>query len=181
MTLLSELLAQKQQDAPAKPAPAVAPNTRALGVVLIVFGLLCWLPAARTTVDGWVIILNTMLDIFRIPLVLPRVTGWLLLGLAIGIGLLYSLVETQHTPVRVKGGRFVIAPLMFWVGWLFLSSTDIGSTFLGILDAPPNAWPIHRQIASNLNLTALLAMIGTFAPDWIILLGWRALGIRLFK
>lgn len=180
MTLLSELLAQKQQETAAKAKPTTS-SPRALGVVLIVFGLICWLPAARTTVDGWVIILNTMLDIFRIPLVLPRATGWLLLGLAIGIGLLYSLVETQHTPVRVTNGRFVVAPLMFWIGWLFLSTTDIGSTFLGILDAPPNAWPIHRQIAGNLNLTALLAMVGTFAPDWIILLGWRALGVRLFR
>jgi hypothetical protein len=149
------------------------PTHRPLGLVLIVFGVLWWLPAARTTVDGWVIMLNTVAEFFELPGRLGRPNGWLLLGLAIGVGLVYSRVEIHESPIKYRGGHIFIAGLMAWIGWLFLASTDVGSTFLGIVTLPVDPWPIHRQLASITWLSFSLALLSTYAPDLIIYAGYR--------
>ena len=146
-----------------------------VGLVLVVLGALWWLPAARTTVDGWVVILNTFLDFFGITETIPYATGWLLLGLAIVVGGIYSGVEARNLPITRKGSVLVFAPFMFWIGWLFLSTTDVASTFVGIMTPPNDAWAIHKQLAGNPAGAGVLALLSTFAPDWVIIIGVRLL------
>jgi hypothetical protein len=160
------------------PSTAEAPVRHwPLGIVLLTFGILWWLPAARTTVDGWVLIVNTVGSLFSIPDTLPRLMGWPLFWTAIAVGLIYSRVETHELPVQRKHGRLVSGGLMTWIGWLFLATTDIGSTFLGIMTPPVGAWPIHVQLATNPALTFAIALVSTFAPDWVIIAGLELLGV----
>lgn len=148
-----------------------------LGIVLLVFGLLWWLPAARTTVDGWVLIVNTIGAFFAMPGQLARLTGVPLLIAAIVVGLIYSRVETREMPIQREPDRIVFAAPMVWVGWLFLAVTDVGSTFLGVITPPAGAWPIHVQIASHQPTAFVLALVSTFAPDWIIIAALSLLGV----
>lgn len=164
------------------PAPIIRDNQRPtrirfdpVGFVLIVIGVLWWLPAARTTVDGWVVLLNTMLDFFGIIEVIPYATGWLLLGLAIVVGGIYSGVEAKNLPITYRNSVIIFAPFMFWVGWLFLSTTDVASTFIGIMTPPRDAWAIHRQLAQNPPAAGVLALLSTFTPDWFIIFGIKML------
>lgn len=183
--LQRRLLNQRYQEA-ARPRvesrllPSTAPTSARrwpLGIVLLVFGLLWWLPAARTTVDGWVIILNTVGSLFAIPGSLPRLIGWPLFWTAIVVGLIYSLVETRELPIQRKHGRVVAGSLMTWIGWLFLVTTDVGSTFLGVITPPVGAWPIHAQLAANMPLSFFVGLVSTFAPDWVIIAGLELLGV----
>jgi hypothetical protein len=144
-----------------------------LGIVLLTFGLLWWLPAARTTVDGWVLIINTVGSFFSIPGVLARLAGWPLFAAAILIGLIYSRVETHELPIRRIRGVLTFGAPMVWVGWLFLAATDVGSTFLGVMSPPPGAWLVHTQVAANPPLAFVVALLSTFAPDWVIIAGLR--------
>lgn len=144
-----------------------------LGIVLLTFGLLWWLPAARTTVDGWVLIVNTVGGFFSIPGVLARLTGWPLFIAAIVVGLIYSRVETHELPVRRIRGILTFGAPMVWVGWLFLAATDVGSTFLGVMSPPPGAWLVHTQVANTPWLAFVIALLSTFAPDWVIIAGLR--------
>lgn len=142
------------------------------GLTLLVFGLLFWLPAARTTVDGWPILLNIVLDYFHVPYTVPRADGWLLLGLAIAVGFVYSRVEFS-LPIRMRNGRLWVATPALFLAWLLLATTDVGTTFLGVSTPPPGAWFVHQQLAANPPLAGIVALIATFAPDWMLRIGWR--------
>jgi hypothetical protein len=155
--------------------PRTATSLKPLGLVLVVFGVLWWLPAARTTVDGWVVILNVIMDFFGIAATVPYATGWLLLILAVVIGGIYSTVEARNLPIQRRNTVILFAPLMVWIGWLFLSTTDVASTFIGIMTPPIGAWAIHVQLASNPAAAAVLAVLSTFAPDWVIIFGVKML------
>lgn len=162
-------------DTPAQRQEAARSKTQhiPIGIVLVVLGALWWLPAARTTVDGWVVILNTMLDFFAITETIPRASGWLLFGLALAVGGLYSTVETKFIPVRMVGGVLRFSAFSVLLGWLFLSTTDVATTFAGIMSPPVDAWAIHKQLASNAGGAGVVALVSTFAPDWVIIIGTK--------
>jgi hypothetical protein len=165
----------KVRNASPMPVTRAATSLKPLGLVLVVFGVLWWLPAARTTVDGWVVILNVIMDFFGIAATVPYATGWLLLILAVVIGGIYSTVEARNLPIQRRNTVILFAPLMVWIGWLFLSTTDVASTFIGIMTPPIGAWAIHVQLASNPAAAAVLAVLSTFAPDWVIIFGVKML------
>lgn len=177
-TLAEERALRIEQEAAAA-ARARRNDARLLGGVLVVFGLLWWLPVARTTVDGWVIGLNVLAEFFKLPGQITRPTGWLLLGLAVVVGFVYSRVEIHNSPVKYGWSKrknkniVVLAPLMAWVGWLFLAVTDVGSTYVGIISPPQDAWAIHDQLAGIPWLAFALALLSTYAPDLITFAGWR--------
>lgn len=164
--------------ASAKPATPVAfkidPMTQALiGIVLAVFGLLQWIPAARFTADGWVAWINMFTRWLTLGDVIPRLAGVALVGVALAIGLAYSRVEISALPIKRLNKRWSIAPLAVCVAWLFMAGTDVGTTFTGLMAPPPNSFLAWQQLAQNPPLAAALAFYLTFLPDWCIIGGIR--------
>lgn len=153
-------------------------NRMTIGAVLLVFGVLQWLPAARFTVDGWTGWLNAVARWFGIADPIPRLSGIALLVAAVVIGWLYSRVEIGALPIQRVRGLWVRVTFMALIGWLFLTATDVGSTFAGLVAPPADAPRVWRDIAQTPELAGVLSFYLTFAPDWIILAGWKLLTRR---
>lgn len=142
----------------------------ALAVVLFVFGLLGWIAGGKYTVEGWVIALNMFARWIGVEQQLTVPRGWWLVGAVLVCGVVYSRVEVlalRNTVQRMP---------VFWVGWLLMVITDIGSTLLGVLNPAPNAAPILIQLAGIVPLAIAWAIVLTFVPEWLILSG-----VRLFR
>ncbi len=141
----------------------------AIGVALMVFGLLGWIAGAKYTLDGWIVALNFFLSWLGLPVILPNVTGWFVLGCAV-IGLVYSRVEMAIWQQRNR--RIVV----FWVAWFLVVATDVGSTFLGVRYPPPGAGALALQVAAVPVVSFAWSVILTFIPEWLMMGG-----IKLFK
>jgi hypothetical protein len=154
------------------------------GLGLIAFGLSLWVPAARFTADGWVAWLNGLAGWLTIAERVPRLGGWGLVVVALIVGGAYSVVEIIWQPLQItwfedaqgrRRTRWVVLPLAIWVLWLLATATDIGTTYVGLLLPPPDALPAWRDLARSQDACAVLAVVLTFAPNWLILAGIQLL------
>lgn len=136
----------------------------ALGLALLAFGALAWLASAKYTLIGWVIGLNTALAWLGLPLNVPAPIGYAIL-LAIPLGVVYSRVETRVW----QGSRNIFRAPLFWIGWIIIVATDVGSTYLGVRAPAADAWPITIQIASSAGVSFVVSLVLTFIPEWMIL------------
>lgn len=182
-SLLSALLAQRAREE-APPAPRAAPRakmgpvTRAvLGFVLVVLGALQWVPAARFTVDGWTAFTNGGLAWMGFAATLPRLSEMPLIVAMLAIGGVYSWVETKCMPVQRTSDGWAFMGMMALVGWLFLTATDVGSTYVGMIGVGADAPQALRDLAKQPSLTALVSFYLTFAPDWFIIGGINLMGL----
>lgn len=135
----------------------------ALAVVLFIFGGIGWIAGGKYTVEGWVVALNMFARWIGIgqQLTVPR--GWWLVGAVVVSGFLYSKVELlawRNTVHRLPS---------FWIGWLLIVATDVGSTLLGVLNPAPDAAPIFHQIAAIAPAAIFWALVLTAAPEYLIL------------
>lgn len=153
----------------------------AAGVMLLAFGAPLWLGGAQYTFDGWPIGINVVLGWLRLPATvrvpippLPDSLWYVRLIGMIVLGLLYSRLETRLPVDRMKKKR-VGAVLMLWFALAIAILTDAGSTFFGVRNPPPDAWPITRWVAGELRATIGWSLFLTFVPDWMIIIGWRLL------
>jgi hypothetical protein len=64
----------------------------------------------------------------------------------------------------------------FWIAWLLIIATDVGSTYLGVVNPSPTSAPVLLQLALLPWLALVWAIILTVLPEYLILSG-----IRLFK
>jgi len=162
------------------PTPSsLDPTTRVvLGAVVVLLGLLQWLPAARFTVDGWTAWINVLAAWLGFDIQLPSLLGPELILTMVIVGLIYSWIETKCIPVQRIGGKLKFLGAMALVGWLFLTATDIGSTYTGLIVPPPNAFQAWQDIAHQPELAAGISFYLTFAPDWFILGGLHVMGIN---
>jgi len=78
----------------------------------------------------------------------------------------YSRVETRIWHQRA--GSLMRAPL-FWIGWVIIVGTDVGSTYLGVRTPPADAWPITLQIASSAGVSFVVSLVLTFIPEWMLI------------
>jgi hypothetical protein len=161
--------ARPRAEQPAAPAQEAqkAPKTQsewALGIALLAFGGLAWLGSAKYTLIGWIVGLNTALAWLGLPLRVPPVAGWFIL-LAVPLGVVYSRVETRVW----RGGRGLMRSPLFWLGWVVIVATDVGSTYLGVRTPPPDAWPITIQIASSGWVAFVVSLSLTFIPEWMLI------------
>ena len=151
----------------------------AAGVLLLAFGLPLWLGGARYTFDGWPIGINLFLAWIGIPLALPippippdywyiRLIGMIVLGY------LYSRVETRPPRDRFTRKRAAVV-IMLWFAVALAITTDVGSTFIGVRNPAPAAWPLTRWIAGEIRAASVWSVFLTFVPDWMIIIGWRLL------
>jgi hypothetical protein len=141
----------------------------ALAIVLFIFGGIGWLAGGKYTVEGWIVALNMFARWIGIEQQLTVPRGWWLVGAVLVSGVVYSKVEVlalRNTVQRMPA---------FWIGWLLIVATDIGSTLLGVLNPAPNAAPILIQLASIVPLAIVWAIALTFVPEWLILSATRLL------
>lgn len=139
----------------------------ALAIVLLTFGTLGWIAGGKYTVEGWVVALNMFARWvgIREQLAIPR--GWWLVGAVVLSGFVYSKVELlawKNTVHRLP---------TFWIGWVLIVLTDVGSTLLGIVNPPPDAAPIFLQLAATPFVAIIWALVLTAAPEYLILGGMR--------
>lgn len=143
-----------------------------VGVVLLAFGLLQWLPAASLTVLGWTAWLTQWRGWFGLgPLELTPGTPFVLVSCT--VGLLYSLIEIEAIPVRWEARRLMIVSGATLLAWLFLAGTDIVSTYDGLLRLPATMPPWAQTLVADPVMRGLAAVYLTFAPDRAIVLGYR--------
>jgi len=141
----------------------------ALAIVLFVFGGLGWLAGGKYTVEGWVVALNMFAQWIGIEQQLSVPRGWWLVGAVAVSGVVYSRVELlawRNTVHRMPS---------FWIGWVLIVLTDVGSTLLGVLNPAPDAAPIFHQLAMIAPAAIIWAVILTAAPEYLILAAWRLL------
>jgi hypothetical protein len=142
-------------------------SARALpaSIALAIIGGLLWLAGAKYTLLGWIAGLNWFLGWLELPARVPPPTGWYML-LMIPLGLLYSLVEIKRPwNYRNKQPEKVA---LYWLIWSALVASDIGSTFAGVRDPGPSAWPITLQVASSIPIAGAWSAILTFVPEWMV-------------
>lgn len=135
----------------------------ALAIVLFVFGGLGWIAGGKYTVEGWVVALNMFARWIGIAQQLTVPRGWWLVGAVVVSGVVYSKVELlawRNTVHRMPS---------FWMGWLLIVLTDIGSTLLGVMNPAPDAAPVFLQLASIAPAAIAWALILTAAPEYLIL------------
>lgn len=142
----------------------------ALAVVLLIFGGIGWLAGGKYTVEGWVVALNMFARWIGIDQQIAMPRGWWLVGAVAAGGLIYSRVEVLALRTTVQRMP------AFWLGWLLIVATDVGSTLIGILNPPLDAAPVLLQLAHTVPLAILWALLLTFVPEWLMLSG-----TRLFK
>lgn len=140
-------------------------NEYALGIVLLLAGTVGWLSGARYTLLGGVAALNLFLGWLSLPVVIPAPAGWAIL-IALPIGALYSQVETR---VWYQRNTILMRSPLFWIGWLLIVGTDVGSTWLGVRQVAPDSWLLTKQLAANGWIALAWSIILTFAPEWLML------------
>lgn len=142
----------------------------ALAVVLFVFGALGWVAGGKYTVEGWVVALNMFARWIGIEQQLSAPRGWWLVGAVVVSGVVYSRVELlawRNTVHRMPS---------FWIGWVLIVLTDVGSTLLGVVSPAPDAAPIFHQLAATAPAAIAWAVTLTAAPEYLILAA-----VRLFR
>jgi hypothetical protein len=161
---------------PIKPTapPAAAAKPRGgllvLAIVLFVFGAIGWIAGGKYTVEGWIIALNMFGRWIGVPVALTAPRGWALVGAIVISGVIYSRVELlglRNTVQRMPS---------FWIAWLLIFLTDIGSTLIGVLNPPADAAPALITLALLPWLAVVWAIVLTLMPEYLILSA-----IRLFK
>lgn len=151
-----------------RPEPVSAPldASQVAGAVgLVIVGGLLWLAGAKYTLIGWVAGLNWFLGWLEIPARVPSPAGWWML-LMVPLGLLYSLVEVKR-PWKRKSKR-TEKIILYWLIWAALVASDVGSTFAGVRNPGPGAWPVTLQVAASIPAALAWAIVLTFIPEWMI-------------
>ena len=126
---------------------------------------LWWLAGGKWTIDGSPLLVNAILDFFRIKVALPPVTNptvyLLLCWLPAGI----SYVEHKYSPWRAVR-KWGILALVFVLGiWLIVTAADWSSTWLALTHPEPGAWRIAQQVAAIPALAAVCTTLTTFVPE----------------
>ena len=155
----------------------------AAGGFLVVFGVPLWLIGSWYTLRGVTIVSNVILAFFGLDGAIPLLTGLSALLVSIALGVFYSLVEFGAFPHKRR--LHVIARRVHWIAallvvaiWLLLIGSDIGSTYIGVVDVPSNAWPIAKWVAETQVAASLWSLFLTCVPETMIICGviilWRA-------
>lgn len=148
-----------------------------VGIAALMLGILGWLSGGKFSVEGWVVWLNGFLIWIDLPIVISKPTGWWVLVI-IPVAYFYSDIEVRHRPFKIDQETWIptFSPdLIFWVVWLVIVGTDVGSTFRGARGPSPGAWPLVQQVTGSDWLSAIWAIILTFTPEWLIIGGIKLL------
>lgn len=177
------------QQAATKPLPAAIPigDARLRGVFALAIAVPMWLEGARTTRDGWVLVINAILERFDVPVVIPPAANWAwwaALGVLVGMGYAYSRVEVAlpfRPPRELRRDFFKVGLWRFdrtweiWIVWLVLVVSDVATTYVGVRSPAPDAATIFQQLAQFGPIAALYALVLTFVPERLAIYGWRRL------
>ncbi len=157
-------------------APITRKNISGLwpaGIVAWLFGIPLWVVGAFYTLQGWTIGLNLVASAVHLPARVPAPGGWWVL-LLIPLGLLYSFVEVRLYPHSPGGnwGRWFL--LLFIFAVVILS--DLGTTYLSVITPDPDASALAKWAASTPLASGAWTVVLTFAPEWLIIGGYKLFG-----
>jgi len=148
----------------------INPGVRVGGVLLALFGLLLWVAGCRYTLLGWHAALNWFFAWLGLSDQLPPIIGRGVF-LALPLGLLYSLVELRRPwSYRVRERESLA---LYWIVWILIVVSDVGTTFLGVTTPGENASTLAQQIAASVGASALWALVLTFIPEWFMIGGTK--------
>ena len=143
----------------------------AVGIALLIFGVLGWLAGAKYTLFGWVAGANLFFAWIGFPVVIPVPVGWWVLAM-VPIGVVYSRVEMLIWKAHKRHGQALV---LFIIGWLLVVATDVGTTYLGVRSPAPDSWPITKTIAASAFMAFVWSAVLTFVSDWLIIGGTKLL------
>jgi hypothetical protein len=158
-----------------------------VGIFALVFGGIPWLEGARTTRDGWVVLINWVLARLHLPFIVPLASAWpwwVAISVLIALGWGYSRVEIKHAPFRAPRDRkdffnrtkwHINPSWQVWLIWLLIIISDVGTMYLGARQASDSDPVFLQQVAASARVAATYAIIITFVPDRLVRWGWRRL------
>lgn len=141
----------------------------ALAIVLFVFGAIGWIAGGKYTVEGWIIALNMFGRWVGVAAPIAQPRGWPLVALIVISGIMYSRVELlmwRNTVQRMPS---------FWIAWLLIIVSDVGSTFVGVISPPADAAPTLITLAAMPAFAFVWALVLTFMPEYLLVSAWRLL------
>ncbi|HEU5013934.1 MAG TPA: hypothetical protein VFT66_15545 [Roseiflexaceae bacterium] len=163
--------ADDSAEVPQQHAPPVRRNDALwpAGLLMLGFGAPLWVWGAKYSMDGWIIGLNMLLEnILHVAVRIPQPGGWWML-IIVPLGILYSFVEVKVRPRWGAPWRVLIAMTVLF---LLAHGSDLGTTFAGVTAAPgAGAWPLTTWVATHFYVAALWAIILTYLPEVLILVG----------
>lgn len=146
---------------------------RATGLLAFLGGMTLWLVGARFTVLGVPFVLEALFDLFGLAIRVVLPSGWPLLGLTIGLGLVMSLVEFGCRPRRTFFAAGLFAAVLLLMLWLAVNAADLTSTYFGVRNPVADAWSLTRQVADSTRLSVAWTVVLTYCPELLILVGLR--------
>lgn len=152
-----------------QPSRIASAETAALAIALLFFGGLGWIAGGKFTVEGWTDWFNRIGHWIGVEGALTVPRGWVLVALIALSGVAYSLVEIAFRSTTARR-----QPL-FWVAWLPIVATDVGSTYFGVRAAGSADPLILQQVAAAWPLAILVALVLTFLPEWMMIGAWKLL------
>lgn len=137
----------------------------------LVFGAVFWIFGARYTIDGVILVCNTILEFLTVP---TRISmRWEYYLWFAPVPVLFSAIEWTCSPIgkrRIRHWGLIVA-------WAIAVLLDILSTLLGLSAA--KSPDLVVWIASNVFSLSLLSLVLTFGPESLMrscaALVWRAL------
>ncbi|NJO83351.1 MAG: hypothetical protein HC828_11370 [Blastochloris sp.] len=148
----------------------------AAGIFLFVFGLTFWLVGSWYTLRGGTLALNVIMAFFGFNYAVTYLVGMHALIGCIVLGLFYSLVEFGAFP-RKKALQSIARRIHWGVAvlvvaiWLVLIASDFGSTQIGVLNPPPDSWPLVLWIAQYWYVAVVWSLFLTFIPETMMIGG----------
>ena len=151
-------------------------NATAIGAILVLAGIVQWIVNAEYTGQGIGSLFNLIFDWFNIPVVIPRLEYFLSIPIGVFAGWFITQAQIREFPFEKKGNIVKWLGVGAVVGWLMISAFDVITTAWGYIAVPDDAWDIHRAAASNPFIVGVWSVYLSFAPEALIIAGWKLIG-----
>ncbi|MEI6775828.1 MAG: hypothetical protein WCK70_02910 [Chloroflexales bacterium] len=138
-----------------------------VGTFGLVVSLIFWIIGARWTIDGLIVIFNTILNFLTIPYQAHVPTNYIIYGLLCPVPIILSAVEWRFPFERV-GGEWYFAKLGAWVVWAIAGGFDLYTTYLGLgVDPGPESVTFMRELSASGFPRIIAASALTVGPEWL--------------
>jgi hypothetical protein len=166
------------QDEKAIAKPTMAPrsvlDSYSIAVMGVLIGCILWPIGGRFTIDGIVWLCNQLLVFLRAPWHIATPLPWMVYLACIPLPFLCSKVE-WHPPLYRIQGKWRLAAADVILVWLFVSGADFITTYFGLRNPASDLPDIFIEVAKSLVVSAILGVVLTFGPEWLLRRSWRRL------
>lgn len=147
---------------------------RALGLFMVIVGIIFWTLGAYYSLAGWVRFLNFMLSLFHAQPVFTVPTGSSAFLPTLLLGLVYSYAEVKVRPQDASFSELGYqAALAMWFGMLMLHGSDVGSTLLEVFTLQEGAWALQVWAVELMLPGVIWTILLTYGPELLMIFGYR--------